>query len=234
MNYEQYRTQSAASRGTPGLPAPRIYEERCMKLHARHKRAAISLTKFLIIFLFPAVLTYFVNHDKRVTYEFVDEDNKRMVIPSAPHPYLSQLFEDAFLSMGMNWYSFCIENNSFSKEHSLRFDLKVKLEHMDDIQIIHFGESKCFPVLREDVFYVVAWGGFVIPDSEWVAKHFELIDNNFEITFPIGDMVNFDVYRKLSISAIATVYALLVAGFFGFLKLSISIYRFMFTKHRKI
>jgi hypothetical protein len=165
---------------------------------------------------------------RHTTYEFVDEKSKRMVAPSAPFPYVSQLFSDFFLQLKMNWYSFCIQNNCYSKEHSLPFNIGVKLEGMKDFITIHYGETKCFPIFKKDVFYDVAVGGLgelIIPNKEWAEKHFKLKDGSYGMEFQMKDVMNFKVYSKLSLSAMVTIYLLFVVAIFGVVEVFISLYK---------
>ncbi len=150
-----------------------------------------------------------------------------MVAPTVPYPYLSGLFSDILLQIGISPYSFCIENNSFSKEYSLPHDLAFRLEGEAEFSKIHYSEKKCIPILKKDVFYDVAWGGFVIPNKEWADKNFKCDSGKCSLNFKVDEIVNFNVYSRLNFPALIIVYILLVAAVFGFVKLAISLYTFI-------
>jgi hypothetical protein len=193
-------------------------------------RIIIRIVLVFIIFIVPFILTSILSAGKHTTYEFVDEKNKRMVAPAAPFPYISELFSDFFIQLKKNWYSFCIQNNCYSKENSLPLNIGVKLEGMNDFITIHYGETKCFPIFKKDVFYDVAVGGLgelVIPNKEWAEKHFKLKDGSYGMEFQMKDVMNFKVYTKLSLNAMVVIYVLFVLSFFGAVEFLISLYRFI-------
>ena len=186
----------------------------------------IITTKIILIFIIPLILSLLIRSSHHQTYEFVDRESKRMVAPAAPYPYLSGLFSDILLQIGISPYSFCIENNSYSKEYSLPHDLAFRLEGETEFTKIHYGEKKCIPILKKDVFYDVAWGGFVIPSKEWADKNFKCDSGKCSLNFKVDEIVNFNVYSRLNFPALIIVYALLVAAMFAFVKFGISLYTF--------
>lgn len=195
----------------------------------KSKYSHALLCKLCFVFILPLIMTYLINHDKRITYEFEFKKSRKMTIPSAPHPYLSKLFEDMLLSLGLNYYSICIENKGYSNVHDLPFIIEVKFKSLEDIQVLAYGETKCFPVYRDDIYYEVSGVGFLIPDKEWAFQHYKFKNGKAHISFSVDEMFNIDVYRKLSLSAIITVYVMLVAAFLGILKFILSI-KGLFTK----
>ena len=197
---------------------------RIVKNNMKNKKRVI---KIFWIFIVPLILSGIIREDYHQTYEFVDEDSSRMVAPTAPYPYLSNLFSDLLLQIGVSPYSFCIENNAYSKEYSLPHDLIVKLEGSPESIKIHYKEKRCIPILKEDVFYNVMWGGFVIPNKEWAQNHFECNGEKCSLSLKIDEIVNFNVFSKLSFFALVIVYILLVAAFFGFIKFIISLFNFI-------
>lgn len=187
----------------------------------------ISIVKIFFIFIVPLILVLIIRTDHHKTYEFVDSRTRRMVAPSIPYPYISSLFSDILLKIGISPYSFCIENNSYSQAYSLPHDLAVRLDNASDFIKIPYKDKKCTPILKKDIFYDVAWGGFVIPNKEWAQKYFKCENGKCSLNFKIDEVLNFTVYSKLSFPALIIIYTLLVAAMFGFFKFSIEIYNFL-------
>ncbi len=190
----------------------------------------LIILKLFFIFIIPLILVFIVRVDHRKTYEFVDEETKRMVAPSAPYPYLSNLFSDILLKIGISPYNFCIENNSFSKDYSLPFEIGIKLDGSSSFEKIPYKGKICIPILKKDIFYEVAVGGFVIPSKEWAKQNCEFVNGNCVLKFKINEVANFTVYSKLNIPALVIIYVILSLAMFGFLKLLIAIYNFILSK----
>ncbi len=187
----------------------------------------ITILKIIFIFVVPLILVLIIRTDHHNTYEFVDNETKRMVAPSIPYPYLSTLFSDILLKIGISPYSFCIENYSFSKKYSLPHDIAVKLDDSANFTNIPYKGKMCVPIFKKDVFYEVAVGGFVIPNKEWAEKHCKFVDGNCVLEFKIDEVSNFNVYSKLNFPALIIIYIILCSAMFGFLKLLIAVYNFI-------
>jgi hypothetical protein len=197
-------------------------------MYSKRKKMIITILKVFFIFIVPLILVLVVRIDHRRTYEFVDEGVKRMVAPSAPYPYLSSLFSDILLKVGISPYSFCIENNSFSKDYSLPHDLAIKIDDSSSFVKIPYKGKMCVPILKKDILYDVAWGGFVIPSKEWAEKNCKFVNGNCTLSFKINEILNFTVYSKLNLPALIIIYIILASAMFGFLKLLVAVYNFIF------
>lgn len=187
----------------------------------------ISLVKIFLIFVVPLILTIIVSISRHTTYEFVDEEAKHMVAPATQNPYLSILFSDLFFQLGMDWHKFCIKNNSYSENYSLPQDLAVKVNGMENFIKIHYKEKRCFPILKNDVLYDVAWGGFIIPNKEWADKNFKCNGDSCVLKFNINEILNFEVYTILSLTAKLIIYVLFAAAMFGMVKFVLAVYKFI-------
>ena len=99
---------------------------------------------------------------------------------------------------------------------------------MNDFTTIQYGETKSFPVFEKDIFYRVVFGQYVIPNKEWVEKHMTLKNGKYSLSFKLSEMMNFEVYLKLSLIAKIIVYLIFVAAVFGVYKLVLSIYSSIF------
>jgi hypothetical protein len=152
------------------------------------------------------------------TYKFVDE-NKRMVAPAAPFPYISELFSDFFIQLKKNWYSFCIQNNSYSEQQPVSIELGIKLDGMDDYVPIHYKETKCFPVFKEDVFYSLRVS--VSVPKEELDKHFKFEGDYYKME----GTVSYKAYSKLTPFAMIIIYLLFFVATYGGIKILISMYK---------
>ncbi len=191
----------------------------------KNKKCIIKLIKYIVILGVPIFLTAILSASKQTTYEFVDEENRHMVAPAQPFPYIPQLFSDVFLQLGMNCYNFCIENDCYSKEHSLPMHINVKMANENKSTTIYYNETKCYPIFKEDVFYDVAPGGFVISDREWMKKHFKLEGDNYKISFKMTDVMNYKVYAKLTCIAQVAIYLICVGVVFGLYEIIARIFK---------
>lgn len=194
------------------------------------KRAVKRTLKIILILIVPLILTIVVSDGNKETYEFVNKEGTRMVAPSAPHPYLSNLFSDTFQQLGTSWHKFCIQNNSYSIEYNLPHDLAYRIGDKEDFSRISYGVTKCIPIHKSDIFYDVAWGGFTIPTKEKMLELCGSADDNCEMCFVVDEVINFDVYTKLSYGAMFVIYVLFVAAIYGFLGLILSIFDYIFVK----
>lgn len=191
------------------------------------KETWIKVGKVTIVFIIPLLLSLMVGFGEKETYEFVDEENARMVAPANPLPYLPDLTVDLFSTFGVSWYSFCIENLSYSQKQELPHDLAFRLDGQGDFTKIQYGDTACKHIYDKDIFYEVAWGGFEIPSKERAFEIFDCDGENCVLKMKIEELMNFNVYSRLNFLSLAVIYILFVAAIFGILSLMISIYKYI-------
>jgi hypothetical protein len=185
-----------------------------------NKENIIRIILTVIILIIPLILTMIFSVSRPKTYKFIDEESKRKIAPAASFP-LHPLFSDLFSQLGINWCSFCIQNNSYSEEQGVLINLGIRLEGTDHYVTIHYRETKCFPIFKEDIFYDVIVQ-VLIPKEE-IDKHFKFEGDYYKTE----GLINFKVYSKLTPIAMVTIYLLFVVAIFGLVKLFISMYKLL-------
>lgn len=201
--------------------------ELAQRVLSTKKETWIKVSKVTIVFIVPLFFTLMVGFGEKETYEFMDEENARMVAPANPLPYLSDLTVDLFSTFGVSWYSFCIENLSYSQEQELPHDLAFRLEGQGDFTKIQYTDTACKHIHDKDIFYEVAWGGFEIPSKERAFEIFDCDGKNCVVKMDIEELMNFNIYSKLNFLSFTVIYILFVAAIYGLLSVAISIYRYM-------
>ena len=188
------------------------------------------ILKLVLIFVIPIFLTLVMVKSSHTPYEFVDKDTHSMVAPALDHPYLPKLFSDLLNNLKVPWHNFCIKNNSYSIKHNTPFDLAIRLENESSFSKINFSDVKCYPILSDNIKYDVAWGGFIIPNKEWVNRNFECNNEQCSLKFKIEEMINFEVYSEFSFFMIITVYLIFLFAIVAILQTFIFVWNFIFVK----
>ncbi len=198
------------------------------------KRNINLFIKLLLIIIFPIFLTLTIMKSNHMPYEFIDKNTHSMVAPAINHPYLPKLFSDLLNNLQIPWHNFCVRNNSYSNEHNMPFDLAIKLENEVDFTKIHYKDIKCYSVLNNDIKYDVAWGGFVIPDKNWVKQNFDCSNGQCSLKFKIEEMISFEVYSEFSLFMVLTIYLIFVSSMAAISQTFIFVWNFIFGKNDSI